>query len=228
MTVLNSIQSSNRRFVSVSEVMSAPVRITVTKLELEQFPDGDLVRRTIRGDRPAFDELIQRYQRQAVSVSYRLLGNVQDSLEVTQDAFLKAYKNLSTLQKPAAFGGWLMRIVANLSLNYRRGRRVRAQLPLDELMNGPETTPFERSIRGETRAAGGDPAHLTASAEMGRQLATALKCLPERQRVALTLFTIEGLSQKQIAETLACSVEAVKWHVFQARKALKVALKEYL
>src|SRR6266404_476844 len=96
--------------------------------------DGQLVEQTKAGNRKAFDQLIRRYQRQAVAVSYRLLGNSQDSLEVTQDAFLKAFTSLATLQKPEAFGGWLMRIVSNLSLNYRRSRKVRSQLPLDDLL----------------------------------------------------------------------------------------------
>src|SRR6187431_2535330 len=104
--------------------------------------DGQLVAQVLTGDRKAFDELIRRYQRQAVAVSYRLLGNSQDSLEVTQDAFLKAFTSLETLQKPEAFGGWLMRIVSNLSLNYRRGRKTRQQLPLDDLLgpSEPSTT----------------------------------------------------------------------------------------
>src|SRR5438445_414438 len=96
--------------------------------------DGQLVEQTIAGNRKAFDDLIRRYQRQAVAVSYRLLGNSSDALEVTQDAFLKAFTSLETLQKPEAFGGWLMRIVSNLSLNYRRGRKTRSQLPLDDLL----------------------------------------------------------------------------------------------
>ncbi|MGH7215563.1 MAG: RNA polymerase sigma factor, partial [Tepidisphaeraceae bacterium] len=90
--------------------------------------DGQLVGRTLGGERAAFDALVGKYQRQAVAVSYRLLGNTHDALEVTQDAFLKAFKSLDTLQKPEAFGGWLMRIVSNLSLNYRRSRRTRSQL----------------------------------------------------------------------------------------------------
>src|SRR6266542_3273362 len=82
--------------------------------------DGQLVQHAVAGHRPAFDDLIRRYQRQCVAVSYRLLGNTNDALEVTQDAFLKAYTNLHTLEQPEAFRGWLMRIVSNLSLNYRR------------------------------------------------------------------------------------------------------------
>src|SRR5438132_2881655 len=100
--------------------------------------DGELVARVLNGQHRAFDELIHRYQRQAVAVSYRLLGNTHDALEVTQDAFLKAFSSLATLQKPEAFGGWLMRIVSNLSLNYRRGRKSRSQLPLDDLLGHGE------------------------------------------------------------------------------------------
>src|SRR3954467_10692153 len=100
--------------------------------------DGQLVTQVLAGQRTCFDTLISRYQRQAVAVSYRLLGNTNDALEVSQDAFLKAFTSLDTLQKPEAFGGWLMRIVSNLSLNYRRSRKVRSQLPLDDLLGPSE------------------------------------------------------------------------------------------
>ncbi len=86
--------------------------------------DGALVVKVLDGDRAAFDVLVTRYQRQAVAVSYRLLGNSHDALEVVQDAFIKAFTSLAGLQKPEAFGGWLMRIVSNLSLNFRRGRKT--------------------------------------------------------------------------------------------------------
>src|SRR5438105_11739322 len=104
--------------------------------------DGQLVERALAGDRGQFDELIRRYQRQAVAVSYRLLGNTHDALEVTQDAFLKAFTSLSTLQKGDAFGGWLMRIVSNLSLNYRRSRKTRQSVPLADVLEpqGGQTT----------------------------------------------------------------------------------------
>src|SRR5207245_66342 len=96
--------------------------------------DEQLVTKCMAGDRRSFDELIKRYQRQAVAVSYRLLGNSQDALEVTQDAFLKAYSSIKTLQKPGAFGGWLMRIVSNLSLNYRRSGKIRSQFALGDCL----------------------------------------------------------------------------------------------
>jgi RNA polymerase sigma-70 factor, ECF subfamily len=190
--------------------------------------DGQLVSQCIAGDRKAFDDLIGRYQRQAVAVSYRLLGNSQDALEVTQDAFLKAFSSLSTLQKPEAFGGWLMRIVSNLSLNYRRSRKLRQQLPLDDLLGPAGSQGTTDGGGSEWMARDGDPLHRLESEEMGARLKEALKQLPEKQRLAIVMFTIEELPQKQVAEALGCSVEAVKWHVFQGRKRLKDLLKEYL
>ena len=183
--------------------------------------DAALVRRTLAGDKTAFDALVRQYQRPAVAVSYRLLGRTDDALEVVQDALLKAYRSLDTLQKPEAFAGWLMRIVTNLSLNKRRGRKTAAALPLDDLLSSGSQDP----------EAGGDspePSRIMAGRELGERLKQALADLPEKQRLALELFTIEQLPQKQVAEALECSVEAVKWHVFQGRKKLKEALKDLL
>ena len=192
--------------------------------------DGELVRRVLGGRRESFDELINRYQRQAVAVSYRLLGNSQDALEVTQDSFLKAFTSLASLQKPEAFGGWLMRIVSNLSLNYRRSRKTRAQLPLDDLLGQSGTEQAETSTAGgsEWMASSADPVRGLEGKELGVKLKQALAQLPEKQRLAIVMFTIEQMPQKDVAEALKCSVEAVKWHVFQGRKKLKEILKEYL
>ena len=192
--------------------------------------DGSLVEKVLAGDRRAFDDLVRKYQRQAVAVSYRLLGNSHDAMEVTQDAFFKACSSLATLQKPDAFGGWLMRIVSNLSLNYRRSRKTRSQLPLDDLLGPTESAQQAQSAGGSSdwMSQSGDPLHLLASEEMGRKLQAALAQLPEKQRLAIIMFTIEEMPQKQVAESLNCSVEAVKWHVFQGRKKLKEILKDHL
>jgi RNA polymerase sigma-70 factor (ECF subfamily) len=141
--------------------------------------DGRLVADAIAGNRKAFDELIRRYQRQAVAVSYRLLNNSHDAAEVTQDAFLKAYASLATLQRPEAFGGWLMRIVSNLSLNYRRGRKSRSsQLPLDDVLGPIDSGQTEASGRSEWMAKSGNPLHAMESKEMGSRLKAALDQLP--------------------------------------------------
>jgi RNA polymerase sigma-70 factor, ECF subfamily len=180
--------------------------------------DAELVRQTVAGRQQAYDALIRRYQRQAVAVAFRLLGNSADALEVTQDAFLKGFMGIGTLQKPEAFAGWLMRIVSNLSLNYRRSRGSRSALPLDDLLAGGEAGPREQ----------GGPVRELTGRELGEGMKEALAKLPEKQRLALIMFTIDQMPQKQVAEALDCSVEAVKWHVFQARKKLRELLKNYM
>jgi RNA polymerase sigma-70 factor (ECF subfamily) len=188
--------------------------------------DGSLVRQTLDGDCAAFDQLVGRYQRQAIAVAYRLLGNAHDAVEVAQDAFLKAFTNLSMLHKAEAFGGWLMRIVSNLSLNFRRSRKIRGMVPLDDPNNHGSAGTMEFAI--ESAEAFHDPLRRIQSLELGQQLRAAMTQLTETQRTAIMFFAIEQMPQREVAEKLGCSVEAVKWHVFQGRKRLKEILKDYL
>ena len=191
--------------------------------------DELLVQSALTGDRPAFDVLVRRYQLQAVAVSFRLLGNRADAVEIVQDAFLKAFQSLSTLDKPGAFGGWLMRIVSNLSLNRRRGRALRRGSSLEDDEGEPIDAAGATTIGGQSLSTGEmDPARTAVGKELGEGLQKAMEQLPEKQRLALVMFTIEQLPQKQVAEALGCSVEAVKWHVFQGRKRLRELLKDYL
>jgi len=189
--------------------------------------DGWLVKQTLDGDRKAFDRLVIKYQRRAVAVSYRLLGNTQDALEVTQEAFLKAFTSLNRLEKPDAFGGWLLRIVSNLSLNFRRGRRNKNPLPLDDLLGSADASQSDVGANQWMDRSDG-PVHQLQSKEMGQRLHAAINQLPEKQRLALVMFTMDEMPQKEIAVALDCSVEAVKWHVFQGRKRLKELLKGHL
>jgi RNA polymerase sigma factor (sigma-70 family) len=123
-----------------------------------------------------------------------------------------------------------MRIVSNLSLNYRRSRKTRqGQLPLDDLLGPMHGEQTETTGAGsEWMSASADPVRRLESEEMGRRLKEALAQLPEKQRLAIVMFTIDEMPQKDVAEALNCSVEAVKWHVFQGRKKLKELLKEHL
>lgn len=187
--------------------------------------DSQLVRRTLDGELSAFDVLVSRYEKRAVSAAFRLLGNVHDAMEVCQDAFLKAYRSLGSLKEPSRFGPWLIRIVSNLSLNYRRSRRSMASLPIGDAL---EDASVEQGVRTESRAAGQWSVSGVESGETTEEIARAIASLPEKQRLALVLFAIEGWPQKDVAEVLGCSLEAVKWNVFQARRTLKDKLAEYL
>jgi len=186
--------------------------------------DGQLVRATRRGDLGAFEALVGRYQRQATAVAFRLLNSREDAMDVVQDAFLRAYERLDTLSKPRRFGPWLLRIVSNLSLNFRRARALRRAEPL-QWTDEPDGQ-HGRTARPDPSAV--QPAEEASAREMSTLLADAVARLPDRQRQALVLFALEQMPQKEIAEMLGCSVEAVKWHVFAARKKLKEQFADYL
>lgn len=190
--------------------------------------DAGLVRSALTGDSTAYDQLVRRYQRRAVAVAYRLLGNVHDAADVSQDAFLRAYRGLGGLEDHGRFGPWLLRIVSNLSLNFRRSRQTgtaRSAVPLDGIVEGPGEF---RSPSGEPSASGAAAGSSPLSDELKGAIADAIARLPEKQRLALILYSVEGLPQREVAQILECSVELVKWNVFQARKTLRKTLAGYL
>jgi len=189
---------------------------------LQLMADAQLVEQVMGGNRSFFDELIRRHQRRAHAVSYRLLGNSHDAAEVTQEAFLKAYQSIKTLENPERFGGWLMRIVSNLSLNRRRSRRKSVQLPVDDVFGGSSGDAQLGTALAE------DPYEQLAGKELGDRLREAIERLPEKQRLAIEMFTVQQMPQKDVAVAMDCSVEAVKWHVFEGRRRLREMLKDLL
>ncbi len=192
-------------------------------MEITDSQQQALVRRAQNGDREAFGDLVRFYQRRVVGVAYHFLGSSEDARDVGQDAFVQAFRCLQQVKDPSRFRPWLMRTVVNLSLNFRRSRAQSRMVSLDAL--SVETTATCRSRVTECRCA----IHGTPSAgDMQTKVAEAVESLPDHQRTALILFSVEGLPQTEVAEILRCSVELVKWNVFQARKKLKELLEDYL
>lgn len=205
--------------------MGAGVSERVTDIPPDRADDGDRVRDVLAGDRAAFDELVRRYQRQATALAWRLLGNADDANEVAQESFLRAYRKLASLTEPERFGPWFLRIVSNQALNFRRGRSLRKMVPLEA--HG-EDDDEGHGVMNRADPNADAPGEVVSAEELQRRIAGALDRLPHKQRQALVLFSIEKMPQKEVAQVLGISVEAVKWHVFTARKKLKEMLGEYL
>lgn len=184
-----------------------------------------LVRLAQAGDREAFMTLISRYQRQCGAIALRLLDNPHDTSDLLQDCFLRAFEQIGSLKDGARFGSWLMRIVTNRGLNYRRARSKRRLTSLDAPISGRDS---KNDVLSDVIAAGHAPDFSAQSREFRAAIDRALRKLPRKQRAALVLFTIRELPQKQVAEILGCSVEAVKWYVFTARRELRRELAPFL
>ncbi len=180
----------------------------------------DLIAQARGGDRFAFDRLAERYQRRVYNVAYKLLGNMQDSLEVSQDALLRAYRNMASLKDDRSFGSWLLRIVTNRALNFRRSRGTAPRIASLDIESDDSSTGGD----GVADRACEEPSRKLSAQELLERTRREIASLPVKQRLALVMSTIEELPQKEIAAVMRCSVEAVKWHVFQARKTLRARL----
>lgn len=170
--------------------------------------ESALAIRAQEGDLDAFGELVERYAGQARRVARAVLGDPDDGDDAAQDAFLSALKHLHRFDTSRPFGPWLMRIVANAAADRRRRRKVRAAEELPESASGGEPGPDSETDR-------------RAFLEAFRR---ALAELPERQRMAVTLFDVEGYSHAEIAEILGIPQGTVRSDVFHARRRLRTAL----
>ncbi|MGE0353675.1 MAG: RNA polymerase sigma factor [Gemmatimonadales bacterium] len=173
--------------------------------------DADLAVRAAAGDGDAFGQLVDRHAPAARRVARALLQNPEDADDAVQDAFLLAWRHLDRFDPTRPFAPWFMRIVTNAAADLRRRRRVRRTEAL------PETAP-SRQASPETE---------TDRVLLHRRLQEALARLPERQRIAVTLFDAEGYEHAEIAEIVGVPVGTVRSDVFHARRALRLALKPF-
>jgi RNA polymerase sigma factor (sigma-70 family) len=166
------------------------------------------------GDRAAFDELVWLYQRRAMLVAVRILGDADEAAEAVQAGFVSAYLNIGRLKKTEHFEDWLLRIVANAAINQARTAKRRAGKVKISVL-GRE----KRSI---------SPPDRESVEELKEAIRRAILKLSKKEAKAISLFGLEGLSHKQVAGIMGCTVAAAKWYVFRARQKLKVLLRDYL
>ena len=178
---------------------------------IAQQDEADLVVRAAAGDRSAFGVLVERYAGVARRVARAVLGNPEDADDAAQDAMLSALVKLDQYDPRRPFGPWLLRIVANAATDRRRRRTVRRVEPLDVGLTAggarPDTTAERRAL--------------------GERLRQALAELPERRRVAVVLFDVEGYSHAEIAGVLGIPEGTVRSEVFHARLRLRALLADW-
>ena len=170
--------------------------------------EPELVARVQRGDAGAFDVLVRRYLRRSGAIAYRLLGNREDAEDLVQDAFIRALDRIDTFEAGRSFGPWFFRILVNTGLNARRSRSLRLMDDEPADLRSDDPLPDELAERQEVRD----------------RFTAALAALPERQRLIVSMFEVDGFTSAEIAETLGITQETVRWHVHQARRALRATL----
>jgi RNA polymerase sigma-70 factor (ECF subfamily) len=185
--------------------------------------DQELVARAQRGDKRAFELLVLKYQRKLGRLLSRWVRDPAEVEDVTQEAFIKAYRALPTFRGESAFYTWLYRIAINTAKNYlvALGRRA----PTSTGFDNEEAEGFEDAEQLRDSS--------TPETELeGKQVAAvvnkAMDALPEDLRTAITLREIEGLSYDEIASVMNCPIGTVRSRIFRAREAIATELRPLL
>ncbi len=176
--------------------------------------DLELVKRVQKGEKGAFDLLVLKYEHKIVNLVMRYVRDHETALDISQEAFIKAYRALPRFRGDSAFYTWLYRIAVNTAKNHLASQRRR---PMDvELdLQGPEQYNLHASLK-ETDT----PEAISLSKELQEILERAIHALPEDLRTAIILRELDGMSYEEIAETMDCPVGTVRSRIFRARDAI--------
>lgn len=186
--------------------------------------DSALLARAQAGDTVAFEQLVERHRTQVFSLASRMLNSPEDAAEVTQEAFLAAYRHLPEFRGDSAFGSWVYRIAANFSLMRLRHRRVTSEI--ESPLESPHFN--ERGSLIDTVADWGRNAEgQTLDAELREAITQATEGLPPEYRQVFVLRDLEGLSYDEIATLTETSLPAVKSRLHRARLALREAIDHF-
>ena len=183
----------------------------------DEDPDLDLAR---SGNREAFGRLVQKYQRRVYSAALHILGNHSDADDATQEAFVRAYRGLSTFDGRADFFTWLYRITINTALNSLRSDKRGSAL-------SQKSSTEAQHVGGRPEAlgqVGSNPAQQVQQTGEVARVMLAVSQLSASLRVTLVLATIEEMPHKQIAEILEIPEGTVAWRVNEARRLLRIKL----
>ena len=185
--------------------------------------DQALVERVQAGDQQAFGVLVAKYQRKLLRLVSRLVRDPAEAEDVTQEAFIKAYRSLAGFRGDSAFYTWLYRIGVNAAKNWlvAHGRRVPTATEVD-------SAEAETYGENELLHVADTPERVLMSKQIARTVNAAVDELPEELKTAVTLREIEGLSYEEIAQVMDCPIGTVRSRIFRAREAIAGKLKPML
>jgi len=188
----------------------------------EREVDQLLVERVQKGDKRAFDMLVLKYQHKIVSLVSRYVSDHAEAMDVSQEAFIKAYRALKRFRGDSAFYTWLYRIAINTAKNHLVAQSRR---PPQSDVDAVDAEQYQIDSRLKDRAS---PEHELLREEIEQTIHDAISDLPEDLRVAITLREMEGMSYEEIATTMDCPIGTVRSRIFRAREAIDQRLKPLL
>lgn len=195
--------------------------------QMTEIPDLDLVAKCQAGDRTAFRKLVQRYERRVYSIAFGFVRNREDALDLTQDAFVKVYRNLESFQATSSFYTWMYRVVVNVCIDFiRRERKHKKGVDYNDTLEHSGAAEGESPVVSVTT--GRSPAKALSSKELGQKLVEGINNLAPAHKEILLLREVDGLSYEELAEVLEIPKGTVMSRLHHARLNLKKRLDDYL
>jgi RNA polymerase sigma-70 factor (ECF subfamily) len=195
-------------------------------MSTERADDRLLVEQARRGNRRAFQGLVERYQRKVYAIALGMLKDPDEARDTAQDAFLKAHQNLDRFQGTSSFYTWIYRITVNLCIDQLRKAGRGDQVEFDERVEHQEAGNPADELSG--RRLGFDPARALSDKELRTRIHAALATLTPEHRAVLLLREVDGLSYKEMAESLGCAEGTIMSRLFHARKRMQEMLRGYM
>ena len=186
-----------------------------------EYGDEELVALAQKGQREAFEKLVERYQQKAYRITFDFTRDREEAKDLSQEAFLRAFTHLKGFDLRAGFYTWFYRIVVNVCIDYRRRRGRVAWEPLDAKAD-------EAAAAAGMAGSIAPPDRQAMSGEISQQIGTALAELPAKQRTAFILKNHQGLSIQEIAQVMESAEGTVKVHLHRAVATLRQRLAELL
>lgn len=197
------------------------VKVSSGERLMNGVSDQAVVDRVLAGDMDAFSILVDRYQDRIYSAVLNYVYNRDDAVDITQEAFVRAFSKLKTFTAGSAFYTWLYRIAVNAAIDHLRRRKTK---PVESI----ETEKFtEVGFEPPAPEATSNPEKLAVRQEQVRVIKQAISTLSDKLRIAIVLHDVEGLSQEEVADILGVPVGTVKSRVSRARAELRYKLREY-
>ena len=184
--------------------------------------DLELVKRVQAGDKSAFDILVLKYQQKVINLVNRYVRDPHMSMDVAQEAFIKAYRGLGNFRGDSAFYTWLYRIAINTAKNYLVSKNRR--MPDSDI----DAQEAEQYTSADALREVATPENEMLKDEIHVTVMDAISALPEDLRVAISLRELEGMSYEEIAEVMECPIGTVRSRIFRAREAIEKELKPLL
>lgn len=185
--------------------------------------DRELVRRAQQEDLAAYDELVRRYQERIYATLYHMTSSHEDASDLAQESFVKAFRALKSFKGDSSFFTWLYRIAVNKAINFRKLKKNKTQMSLNDLDFHAEHDPAIVALISEKT-----PRREASLAELQQHLNEALQKLSDIHRLVVTLHDVQGLSHDEISKILDCNVGTVRSRLFYARQQLQSMLADYL